>query len=144
MPHRTAPYGAQRTLLQRRGDRQQRPRRKPHGVGHDEGARRRRRVERPAQSRRDDHRVIPHVADLQHGVQTTGADPCRRPAAAAAAGPPELARERPRFRLDTREDEEAAQGWASAFCCSFRFSQAAYELPAAVSLPVNRIVRIAA
>ena len=58
-----------------------------------------------------------------------------------------MSREAARFDVDRGEDEEAPHapgGDAAALAASLLRSQAAYELPAAVSLPVNRIARMRA
>ena len=61
-------------------------------------------------------------------------------------GETEVPRERPRFDVDRGQDEEAphAPGGDAALAASLLRSQAAYELPAAVSLPENRIARMRA
>ena len=59
----------------------------------------------------------------------------------------EMPRETARFDVDGREDEEAPHapgGDDAALAASLLRSQAAYELPAAVSLPVNRMARMRA
>jgi hypothetical protein len=59
----------------------------------------------------------------------------------------EVPREAARFDVDGGEDEEAPHapgGDDAALAASLLRSQAAYELPAAVSLPVNRMARMRA
>ena len=61
-------------------------------------------------------------------------------------GETEMPREAARLDVDGGEDEQAphAPGEDAALAASLLRSQAAYELPAAVSLPVNRMARMRA
>src|SRR5207249_8285943 len=85
-----------------------------------------------------------------HAQELERPRPVMRPLATGDAREPEQAREAPGSEVDCGEDGDArhAPGGSGvpSRCCdaSFARSQAAYELPAAVSLPLNMTVRTAA
>ena len=84
-------------------------------------------------------------ADADGGDLETGAGEAGE--GGSDRGQTEVAGEPARFDVDAGEDEEpghAPGGDDAALAASLPRSQAAYELPAAVSLPVNRIARMRA
>jgi len=66
------------------------------------------------------------------------------PIAAAEGGQAEQASERARLEVDGGENGDAGHAPDAGFLDSLARSQAAYEVPAAVSFPVKRTVRMSA